>query len=124
MVTVADDEGTVLSKPARRFRTSEVQRFTTTRIAPGSSQDWRVPVHAQVDPSAIPVQGLRGRLVVNVALLFSKVSGDAEPDDGDFASSLLTLYDMGVELTRAALTEGAALSTADESPAGGGGTAR
>jgi hypothetical protein len=112
MLTVADDEGTVLSKPARRFKTSEVQHFTATRIGHGSSQDWRVPVHGQIDPSAIPEQGLRGRLVVNVALLFSKVSGDAQSDDRDYVSSLVTLYDMDVELTRAALTEGSGFSTA------------
>jgi hypothetical protein len=112
MLTITDDEGTVLSKPARRFDTSEVQRFVTTRISRGSSQTWPVPIHAQLDASAIPERGLKGRLVVNVALLFSKVSGDGEPADGDLDSSLVTLYDMDVLFSRAALTEGTGLSPA------------
>lgn len=112
MLTVTDDEGTVLSKPARRFDTSEVQRFATRRIGPESSQTWRVPIDAQVDASALPEGGLKGRLVVNVALLFSKVSGAAESADEDSDSSLVTLYDMDVAFTRAALAEGTGLSTA------------
>jgi len=114
MLTVTDDEGTVLSKPARRFSTSEVQRFVTTRIGRGSSHAWRVPIRVQLDASAIPEEGLKGRLVVNVALLFGRVSGNEQPADSDFESSLLTLHDMDVLFTRAALTDGTGLSTAGQ----------
>ena len=33
MLTVTDHQGTVLSRPARKFNSSEVQRFVTVRIA-------------------------------------------------------------------------------------------
>ena len=112
MLTVTDDEGTVLSKPARRFDTSEVQQFAPTRIGRGSSQAWHVPIRAQLDASAIPEGARQGRLVVNVALLFNRVSGDEQAADSAFESSLLTLYDMDVLFTRAALTEGTGPSTA------------
>lgn len=113
MLTVTDEQGTVLSKPARKFNSSEVQQFVTVRIGRASSHDWRVPIAAQLDASAIPKQGLKGRLVVNVALLFSKVSGEERPADADFKSSLLTLYDMDVLFTQAALSEGAKPAAAD-----------
>src|SRR5881392_4102866 len=74
MLTVSDEQGNVLSKPARKFSSSERQRFVTVRLGPASSRDWRVPIAAQLDASALPQQGLKGRLVVNVALLFSRVS--------------------------------------------------
>ena len=113
MLTVTDEQGTVLSKPARKFNTSEVQRFVTVRIGRASSHHWRVPIAAQLDASAIPKGGLKGRLVVNVALLFSKESGDEQPTDADFKSSLLTLYDMDVLFTQAALSEGTELPNTD-----------
>jgi hypothetical protein len=113
MLTVTDEQGTVLSKPARKFNSSEVQRFVTVRIGRASSHHWRVPIAAQLDASAIPKQGLKGRLVVNVALLCSKVSGDEQPADADFQSSLLMLYDMDVLFTQAALSEGTKPPTAD-----------
>ena len=107
MLTATDHEGTVLSTPARKFDSSEDQHFLTVRIAPASWHRWRVPMAAQVPASEIPAEGMKGRLAVNVALLFSKVRGDEQPDDADFRSSLLTLYDMDVLFTRAALREGA-----------------
>jgi len=113
MLTVTDEQGTVLSKPARKFNSSEVQGFVTTRIGRASSHHWRVPIAAQLDAGVIPKQGLTGRLVVNVALLFSKVSGDEQPADADLKSSLLTLYDMNVLFTRAALSEDSRPPTAD-----------
>jgi len=103
MLTVTDRQGTVLSKPARKFNSAEHQKFNTVRIGPASSHRWRRPIVSQLDASAIPERGLEGRLVVNVALLFSRVKGDARPADADFASSLLTLYDMNVLFTRKAL---------------------
>jgi hypothetical protein len=105
MLTVTDERGTVLSKPAKRFNSSEVQRFDTVRIARTSSHRWRVPIAAQLDASAIPEHGMRGRLVVNVALLFSKVSGEEQPADAGFTISVLTLYDMDILFTQAALSE-------------------
>jgi hypothetical protein len=107
MLTVTDEQGNVLSKPARKFNSSEVQQFVTVLIGRASSHEWRVPIAAQLDANAIPKQGLKGRLVVNVALLYSKVSGEERPADADFKSSLLTLYDMDVLFTQAALSEGA-----------------
>jgi hypothetical protein len=107
MLTATDHQGMVLSKPARKFSTSEVQEFVSVRIARASAHRWRVPIIAQLPASNIPEQGVKGRLVVNVALLFSKVSSDEQPADADFKSSLLTLYDMDVLFTRAALSEGA-----------------
>ena len=97
---VTDDQGRVLSKPARKFNSSEIQQFDVVRIGRASSHHWRVPISAQLDASAIPKQGLKGRLVVNVALLFSKASGDWQPaDDGSFESSIVTLCDMDLRLT-------------------------
>jgi hypothetical protein len=106
MLTATDQAGTVLSTPARRFDTSERQQFVTVRIGRASPHRWRVPLAAQVPTRSIPEEGLAGRLVVNVALRFSAVRTDQPPDDTDFESSLLTLYDMDVRFTRAALQEG------------------
>jgi len=111
MLTVTDEQGTILSKPARKFASSEAQQFDMVRIGRGSSHRWRVPIDAQLEESAIPEQGMRGRLVVNVALQFSRVSGDEQPADDDFNISVLTLYDMDVLFTRAALREGASPAT-------------
>jgi hypothetical protein len=113
MRTVTDQQGTVLSKPARKFNSSEAQQFDIVRIARASSHRWRMPIAAQLDASAIPEQGMRGRLVVNVALLFSKVSGDEQPADAGFNISVLTLYDMDILFTQAALSEGTKPPTAD-----------
>jgi hypothetical protein len=113
MLTVTDEQGTVLSKPARLFNSSEVQQLDTVRIGRASSHRWRVPIAAQVHASEIPEQRMKGRLVVNVALLFSKVSGDEQPADADFKISVLTLYDMDILFTQAALSEGTKPPTAD-----------
>jgi len=112
MLTATDQEGTVLSTPARKFDSSEDQRFVTVRIARAASHRWRVPLAAQVPASAIAEEGMKGRLVVNVALLLSRVRGDEQPDDAEFKSALLTLYDMDVRFTRAALREGTRPATA------------
>jgi hypothetical protein len=113
MLTVTDEQGTVFSKPARKFNSSEDQQFDIVRIGRGSSHHWRVPIAAQLDASAIPEKGMKGRLVVNVALLFSKVSGDEQPADAGFKISVLTLYDMELLFTQAALSEGSKPPTAD-----------
>ena len=102
MLTVTDDQGTVLSKPARKFNSSETQQFDIVWIGRASSHRWRVPIAAQLNASEIPEQGMTGRLVVNVALLFNKVSGDEQPADADFEISVLTLYDMDILFTQAA----------------------
>jgi hypothetical protein len=104
MLTVTDDQGTVLSKPAKKFDHSETQNFDIRRLKRGQSHRWRVPLAAQLEESVIPVHGLKGRLVVNVALLFSKLSGDEEPANSDFKLSIVTLYDMDVTFTRSALS--------------------
>jgi hypothetical protein len=106
MLTVTDQHGTLLSTPARKFNSSEIQQFDIVRIARASSHRWRVPTAAQIHASEIPEQGIKGRLVVNVALLFSRVSGDEQPADADFKISVLTLYDMELLFTQAALSEG------------------
>jgi len=113
MLTVTDEQGTVLSKPARKFNSSEAQQFDIVRIGRASSHRWRVPIAAQLDASELPEQGMKGRLVVNVAPLFSKVSGDTQPADADFKISVLALYDMDILFTRAALREGTKLPTPD-----------
>ena len=113
MLTATDRQGTVLSTPARKFDSSEPQRFDTVRIARGSSHEWRVPIAAQLPAKEIPKEGVPGRLVVNVALRFAKVSGGQQPGDTDFETSLLTLYDMDLVFTQAALVEGAMPPTAD-----------
>jgi hypothetical protein len=96
MLTVNDPKGALLSKPARKFNSSEVQRFDSVRIAPASSHRWRVPIAAQLDASAIPEQGMKGRLTVNIALFFGA--------DGP-GTSLLTLYDTNLAFTRASLSQ-------------------
>jgi hypothetical protein len=106
MLTVADEHGTVLSQPARAFDSSEVQRFETVRIARGSAHQWRVPIVEQMQPSALPPGELKGRLVVNILLLFRKVTDNQPASDDEFESSIVTLYDMDVLFTRAALREG------------------
>jgi hypothetical protein len=106
MLTVTDAHGVVLSSPARRFHTGEVMYASVVPIPRASSHRWRVPIAAQLSEFKIPEQGLEGRLVVNLALLFDTTSGAAEPTDANFTSSLVTLYDMDVLFTRAALTEG------------------
>lgn len=113
MLTATDRQGTVLSTPARKFDSSEPQRFDTVRIARGSSREWRVPIAAQLPAKVVPKEGVPGRLVVNIAVLFGKVSGDDQPADTDLETSLLTLYDMDVVFTQAALHEGARLATTD-----------
>ncbi len=105
MLTVSDEQGTMLSRPSRIFNSSEDQRFVTVRIGHESLHHWRVPIAAQLDANVIPKEGLKGRVVVNVALLFSKVRADQQPADADFETSLLTLYDMDVLFTQAALIE-------------------
>ena len=59
----------------------------------------------RVAAGAIPQQRLSGRLVVNVALLFSKVRAGAAEANADVSTSILTLYDMDLPFTRAALKE-------------------
>ena len=103
MLTVTDDQGAVLSKPARKFDTSESQQFDLVRIGRASAHEWRVPLTAQLDPARLPEQGLQGRLVVNVALLYHSLSGTSKPAADDFALSMLTLYDMDVLFTPSAL---------------------
>jgi hypothetical protein len=111
MLTVTDQQGVVLSKPAKKFKSSEIQQFITVRIPRGASDCWQAPLMAQLPANQIPEQGMKCRLVVNVALLSSKVDVDGQPADGDFQSSLLTLYDMDLLFTRKALTENAAAAT-------------
>ena len=57
---------------------------------------------------------MQGRLVVNVLLLYQTLKPDVHVKDGDadhdFKSSILTLSDMDVTFTRAALGEGASPS--------------
>jgi hypothetical protein len=105
MLTVTDVEGNVLSNAAWKFDSSETQRFFNVGIDSGSSSRRRVPVAAQLSSSAIPEEGIEGRIVVNVALLFSRAS-DEDAKEPDWRNSLLTLYDMGARFTRAALSEG------------------
>jgi hypothetical protein len=113
MLTVTDEQGTVLSKPARKFNTSEEQQFDIVRIGCASSHRWRVPIAAQINTSEIPKQDMKGRLVVNVSLLFSKLSCDEKAADAHFNISVLTLYDMDILFTQAALSEGTEPPTAD-----------
>jgi hypothetical protein len=110
ILTVTDDQATVLSKPARTFSSEEVQRFDTVRIARGSSHLWRVPIADQLEPNALPTAKLKGRLVVNVLLLFKRTD-DERVAEGEFDSSIVTLYDVDVLFTRTALSEGARTPT-------------
>ncbi len=105
-LTVTDEQGTVLSKPARKFKSSEDQQFDLVRIARGSSLQWRVPIAEQIESSALPPAELKGRLVVNILLLFRKVKDNEHAAEDEFESSIMTLYDMDVMFTRAALSEG------------------
>jgi len=106
VLTVTDDQGTVLSKPARTFNTSEVQQFESVRIARSSAHQWRVSIGEQLEPSALSPAELKGRLVVNVLLLFSKVKDNEHAAEDELQSSIITLYDMDVMFTRTALSEG------------------
>jgi hypothetical protein len=105
MLTVADEQGTILSKPARQFTSEEIQQFDFLRIPPGASHQWRVPIANQMDIDAIPDAELNGRLVVNVVVLFSRTT-KVESAEDDFQTSILTLYDTNVLFTRASLSEG------------------
>lgn len=107
MLTVTDGQGVVLSKPPRRFDTSERQTFETVRMGPGTAHRWQVALTAQLDPGRIPAQGMRGRLVVGVAAFVAKAAAGAEPADADFTMRVLTLYDLDVALTQASLEKGA-----------------
>jgi hypothetical protein len=102
MQTVSDGEGRVLSTPANKFRSSEVQHHQMVRIARGSLHRWEVPIGAQLPAANIPEQGLDGRLVINVALDFSAATADQHPADSTFRTSILTLHKMQVRFTRAA----------------------
>jgi hypothetical protein len=103
MLTVTDNQGIVLSKPAKKFDHLESQHFDIVQIKFGRSHNWRVPLAAQLEESVIPIHGLKGRLVVNVALLFSKLSSAEAPANSDFKLSIVTLYDMNATFTRSAL---------------------
>jgi hypothetical protein len=105
-ITVTDDQGAVLSKPARKFSSAEQQSFELVRLAPGASQRWRVPLAEQLDASAIPAGSLKGRLVINVLLLYRKSGQGEQPSGTEFKSSVMTLSDMDVRFTRVALNEG------------------
>lgn len=111
MLTVTDAQGTVLSKPARTFDSSEVQQFETVRIARMSTHQWRVPLVDQIEPGALPSAELQGRLVVNILLLFRKVKHNVHAAEDHFESSIVTLYDMDVKFTRAALSGSERVST-------------
>jgi len=104
MLTVTDSNGIVLSQPAKKFRTSEEQQFQMARIPPGRSHSWQVPFTPHLSAEQLPEKGMKGRLVVNVALLFRKNQDHDESGENEFASSLMTLYDMDVLFTRASLT--------------------
>jgi len=100
MLTATNDHGTVLSKPAKKFNSAETQQFDTVRIGPASSFRWRVPVATWLQAGMIPAHGLKGRLVVNVALLFCRPGGAADPSaQAEYKASVLTLYDMDILLT-------------------------
>jgi hypothetical protein len=113
MFTVTDQHGAVLSRPARKFNSSEYQRSSALRIEHASSHNWCVPIAGQLSDSEIPEQGMKGRLVVSLALLFDKVSGVEQAVDANFKGSLLTLYDMDVLFTKAALSESVEPAPAD-----------
>ena len=104
MLAATNDQGTVLSKPARKFDTSESQQFDFVRIGRDSAHEWCVPLATQLDPGRLPEQGIQGRLVVNIALLYQTLSGTSQPAADDFSLSMLTLYDMDVLFTPSALT--------------------
>ena len=70
----------------------------------GARNEYDRPLAARCG-GAIPQQGLSGRLVVNVALLFSKVRAGAAEANADVSTSILTLYDMDLPFTRAALKQ-------------------
>ncbi len=109
-LTVTDGQGGVLSKAGRKFSSAERQRFDVVRLGPGQGRRWRVPLGEQLDASALPDGRLQGRLVVNVLLQFRRLRTGEQPGEGDFESSILTLSDMDVTFTRAALSEGASPS--------------
>jgi hypothetical protein len=102
-ITVTDEQGTVLSKSARKFSSAEQQSFELVRLAPGASQRWHVPLGEQCEAGAIPAGSMNGRLVINVLLLYRKSPQGEQPSDTDFESSIMTLSDMKVTYTRAAL---------------------
>ena len=106
MLTVTDAQGYVLSQPARKFSTEEVQQFSLERIRRAETHRWRAPLSAQLDAARLGTQAQPGRLVVNVALLYQVVKSGAQPAGDEFATALLTLYDMDVLFTPAALREG------------------
>jgi hypothetical protein len=111
-LTVTDAQGGVLSNSGRKFSSAERQTFELVRLRPGQARRWRVPLGDQVDARALPDGRMQGRLVINVVLLYRTVKPDAHAGDGDddFNTSILTLSDMDVTFTRAALGEGASPS--------------
>jgi hypothetical protein len=111
-LTVTDAQGGVLSKSGRKFSSAERQTFELVRLGPGEARRWRVPLGDQVDAHALAGGRVQGRLVINVLLLYRTVRAGAHEgaSDTDFKSSILTLSDMDVTFTRAALGEGASPS--------------
>jgi hypothetical protein len=109
-LTVTDAKGGVLSKSGRKFSSAERQIFELVRLSPGEARRWRVPMGDQVDAGALSGGRVQGRLVVNVLLLFRTVRRGTQVADGEFNSSILTLSDIDVTFTRAALSEGASPS--------------
>ncbi|MEO7732819.1 MAG: hypothetical protein ABIY55_17765 [Kofleriaceae bacterium] len=103
LLTVTDAHGAVLSKPAKKFDSSEPQHLDLLRLSPGASHHWRVPIAAQLEANTVPEHGMTGRLVVNVALLFDAVGRDEAPVDADFQISIVTLFDMETRFTRTTL---------------------
>ena len=104
-LTVTDQHGALLSTPARKFDSSEQQRYTIVTIAPGAASRWRVPLSAQLPLDAIPPHRLHGRLVVTATLLFARSTHGDQPSDDEFRTSVVTLYDMDVLFTRESLRE-------------------
>jgi hypothetical protein len=103
MLTVTDDQGRLLSAPARKFNTEETQHIEALRIPAGSAHSWTVPIASQMPVDAVAEGGMSARVVVNVALQYARVKAGGQASDADFQVSVLTLHDMDVVLTPASL---------------------
>src|SRR5579871_4492425 len=82
-LTATDAQGQVLSKPGRKFSSAEQQAFELVRLGPSEARRWRVPLGDQLAASALPAEGVQGRLVLNVLLLFQTLRHGTSAGQGD-----------------------------------------
>ena len=115
MVNITDEAGNVLSKSPRRMTTDTMdpenkQSFSYIRLSQTSNHEWFVPISSYLtDISELDFQEMQNvRIVINVTFNFSLVGAHKLVPEQNFASALLTFYDVEAHLTKEALKGDAA----------------